>query len=511
MKYIITLNKVKESDLEAVGFRAVDLALVRQRFNVLLTFVINNQAFEDFMNENNLGLKAGKILDKKDKKDKCQDPEKAYKEILELFNKAGLPAKLEEELFEAYESLAVDPGISASSLVSEINYPFITLIRSPSYILGDNDDEGILQNIRGKEDFIAGLKRVWASFFSARSVAYRDKHSINSFGAGVMVQKMKKSEQSATAIYDTEADRIIIESFLGLHDFGIEKILGKDFHEVNPDDLSITKSDIKTQEYALLRDPETYKLEKEELGEQGKRQKIDDKQVYEAARITKRIRSFLGKNIKLYLGIRRAYTYVLIVNQRSAEKQVIFKDPEEAKVDESTEKVLEYAHGVSSGSSEQEEPNLSEPVQAEEDKVKAVEMPEILSDEEARAEVKREQNLEDVDEDEAERLDGRDDQEVDEQLKQDLEFLEEIEDQEKPGLGEADKESTAEKSATEESAVHEDIIPGEVEREVNLLQEVLGIKELVEKMEEHALNNNKEAYLHENKKLREMLDDIRHE
>jgi hypothetical protein len=50
----------------------------------------------------------------------------------------------------------------------------------------------------------------------------------------------------------------------------------------------------------------------------------------------------------------------------------------------------------------------------------------------------------------------------------------------------------------------------QVEKEVNLLEEVLQIKEVIERMEGHALNDNKEEYERETKILKEMISKVRH-
>ena len=49
-----------------------------------------------------------------------------------------------------------------------------------------------------------------------------------------------------------------------------------------------------------------------------------------------------------------------------------------------------------------------------------------------------------------------------------------------------------------------------VEREESLLEKVLEIKEITEQLEEHAVKDDKENYDQELKRLKDMLDDIRH-
>lgn len=454
VRYILTLNKVKRSDLEEAGFRAVDLAVLREkRLNIPLTFVINNQAFKDFLEENGLASRLENVFQKR-------NPADAYKEVLELFLKAELPRDVESELFEAYESLAIDPGVSASSIVTDWSQPFVSLIRSPSYLLSTEDKEGIFQNIRGKKALVDALKLVWASIYSPESLKYRERTGINdSFGVGVLVQKMKRVTQSAVSYSCSDLDKktIIVKSFFGLQDYASEhEILGKDYHEVDVDTLMIKKADINVQEYSLIRDPESFEVVRHELGEQGSRQKLNDKQIAEVARITKRARSFIGKDLKLYLGVRDNYTYVLLANRVVDEQKKIIEEKDKMLlgVDEKGGHIIEHAHEVLGGL--EEEPSLN--------------MPGIISEEEARKEIVEERGV-------------NEEVGIDEELRKDLEFLDEIE-----------KEEEAKKQAEQGGG-----------REVDLLEEVTKIKEVVERMEEHAFNKNKEAYEQEARNLRSML------
>lgn len=471
MKYIITLNNVKGSNLDDAGFRAVDLALLREkRLNIPLSFIINSQAHEEFLKENGLKAKIDKVFQNK-------NPLKAYEEVLELFNQASISNDFETELHEAYESLAIDPGASASSIVSEWDYPFVMLVRSPNYLLSTDNTQGIKQNIRGTEVLVKALKHVWASYYSPNSVEYRKKTNINDFKTGVIVQKMKPINESAVSysLCDLNERTILVKSFKGIQDYDFDqKILGKDRHEVNIDTLMISKSEVNTQEFSIVRNSETFQLAAHDLKERGSRQKLDDKQIYEIARITKRAKSFLQKNLKLYLGVREGYTNVLFVNRYVAEPMKVIQETQEAVigVGEQGAQVLDYKHEVTEAETPED-----------------LEIPELLTEEEAREEVIKEK-CEEIIEEEKQELVEEVEQEVKQELKQDLEFLDEMQ-------------------KTEQ--VIREVVEDNVEKEMSLLEEVLKIKEVIERMEEHALNESKEEYDKECKKLMDMVDRVREE
>ncbi len=455
MRYIITLNNVNQYGLEMVGFRAIDLANLREkRLNIPLTFVINNQAFEDFIAENGLKPKIESLL--KEKK-----PAEAYPEILEMFKQADLPGEVLTEISEGYDSLTIEPGSDASSIVSKWDLPFVNLFRSPSYLLATEDNEGIIQNIKGIEALAASLKHVWASMYSPRSVNYRSKTGIKSaFGLGVLVQKMRPVKQSAIVYSRSDADEktLVVKSFFGLPDYGIDKeILGKDYYEVDLNSLMIKQAEVNVQEYAIQRDFDTEELAEKELRDDGAKQKINDRLVSEVARITKRAKSFIEKDVKLYFGIKDDYIFVLLANRMVAGSKNILESVEEIEVkfDENGKKIISQKKDF---------------VAMQTQPTQVFAMPKILSVDEAKEELFKE---------------GK------------IEILEEAEDEtkEKLSLPVPPVQVFEEKTAQEE----------QVDKEISLLEEVLQIKEITERMEEHALNNNKEAYEREARILNDKI------
>jgi len=455
MRYIITLNNVNQYGLEMVGFRAIDLANLREkRLNIPLTFVINNQAFEDFIAENGLKPKIEGLL--KEKK-----PAEAYPEILEMFKQADLPGEVLTEISEGYDSLTIEPGSDASSIVSKWDLPFVNLFRSPSYLLATEDNEGIIQNIKGIEALAASLKHVWASMYSPRSVNYRSKAGIKSaFGLGVIVQKMRPIKQSAMVYSRSDADEktLVVKSFFGLPDYGIDKeILGKDYYEVDLNSLMIKQAEVNVQEYAVQRDFDTEELAEKELRDDGAKQKINDRLVSEVARITKRAKSFIEKDVKLYFGIKDDYIFVLLANRMVAGSKNILESVEEIEVkfDEKGKKIISQKKDF---------------VAMQTQPTKVFAMPKILSVDEAKEELFKEGKIEISDEAE-----------------------DETEEEPCPPLPPV--QVFEEKTAQEE----------QVDKELSLLEEVLQIKEITERMEEHALNNNKEAYEREARILNDKI------
>ncbi|MFH0870770.1 MAG: PEP/pyruvate-binding domain-containing protein [archaeon] len=466
MRYIVTLTNVSRADADTLGYRAADLGILKDKgFNIPLSFVVNNEAFQDFLAENHLKAQIDALL-------KERTPREAYLEIIALFGKARLNKDLEQELSEAYESLNIEPGSSASSMVSMGDHQHITLIRSPAYLLDADDDDGIFQNIKGSELLAAALRMTWCSLFSPEMIIQRQKEKINSFNAGIIVQKMKKTKVSVITYSISEYnDRmILVKSFLGLQDYGVN-ILGKDLFEVDPNSLAIKRGEINNQEFEITRLMDSDELGQRPLLNEGAKQKLNEKLISESARLTKRAKSFIGKDVKMYLCIQDEIINIVQVNRMTyvPRAQTIEKDEITMSEDEQGNRTLEHSHEFTAKKSEPKDEKFT--------------LPGIMSSDEAKeAALKTAPHR--------------------------VFSLEGFEEK---------KQAVVEVAAPCVPAPKVEIIKEtskideEIAVEENLLEQVLKIKEITERMEEHALNSNKEAYSKEAKQLREMISKVRKE
>lgn len=466
MHFIVSLVNADRAQADNLGCRASDLGILKEKgFMIPLSFIVNNDAFEEFMGENGLKEKVKLIL-----QDKA--PAEAFPIIIALFQQAKMPKEVADEIVESYDSLAVESGSSASNIVSAYEPSPVILIRSPNYLLPTEDNEGVLQNIKGRMLAVEAIKLVWATAYSPMSIAFRKKQGITEFKMGVIIQKMRKTTHSAEAYSRDEFDdkSILVKSYAGLVDFD-DELMGKDKHLIHANSLSITKADINCQEYRIERDFESEDLIKRPLLENSGKQNINDKLVSEIARLTKRAKSFIGHDIKVLYTIHDDYISMLYANRFLFQQKARTRESDELNItiDDSGRGKIEHSHEFSA---EKLEPK---------DELK---LPEIMSSDKAKDELLK-------------------------TAPHKMFTLEGFEPEKEKPAAVPEKISIDEPipktivvEATEEakSAIDEEICIGE-----NLLEQVLKIKDIIERMEEHALNNNKESYTREAKLLKEML------
>jgi len=471
MRYIVTLTNVSRADSDTLGYRASDLGILKDKgFNVPLSFVVNNEAFQDFLAENHLKAQIDALL-------KERTPREAYLEIIALFGKSKLNKELEQELLESYESLNIEPGSSASSMVSMGDHQHITLIRSPAYLLDADDDDGIFQNIKGSELLAAALRMTWCSLFSPEMIIQRQKEKINSFNTGVIVQKMRKTKTSVITYSVSEFNErmILVKSFFGLQDYGVN-ILGKDLYEVDPNSLSIKRGEINNQEFEITSSFDSDELGQKPLLNEGAKQKLNEKMISESARLTKRAKSFIGKDVKMYLCVHDEIINIVQVNRMNFVPRAQTTESDEITMteDEHGNKKLEHEHEFTAKKAEPKDekfilPGIISPDEAKEQALKTASH-KVFSLEGFEEKKKREEQL-------------------------------------------ASEAAAAECTPAQKVEVIKETskIDEEIMLEENLLEQVLKIKEITERMEEHALNSNKEAYAKEAKQLREMISRVRKE
>ena len=150
---------------------------------------------------------------------------------------------------------------------------------------------------------------------------YRKKNEItNEPKAGIIIQRMINAELSAQTFSDDE--EIIVKAFIGYQDFDNE--FEKDIMVFSKGSLDIKNSKINYQEHGFTRDLRDNTLIKKALRNEGEKQKLNDKEAEEIARITKRVESFLEKPIKIFFNISKQKPYLLFANK------VIRKKSEEA-------------------------------------------------------------------------------------------------------------------------------------------------------------------------------------
>jgi pyruvate,water dikinase len=250
-RYVQPLQELRMTDVATVGGKNASLGelisqLAASGVRVPGGFATTAQAFVDFLAHNQLTEKIDAALAKVNVDDVAALA-KAGAEIRALVEKAALPPELERQVRAAYEGIAS----------GDANASFAVRSSATAEDLPDASFAGQQEtylNIRGIEHVLEAVKRVYASLYNDRAIAYRVhkgfKHAEVSISAGV--QRMVRSDLGAAGVMftmDTESgfrEVVFITSSYGLGEMVVQGA-------VNPDEFYVSKQCLAAGKPGILR------------------------------------------------------------------------------------------------------------------------------------------------------------------------------------------------------------------------------------------------------------------
>ena len=172
--------------------------------------------------------------------------------IREAVTKHPLPAKLEADIRAAYAQLIGDSGDASEGEVSFAVRSSATAEDLPDASFAGQQETFL--NVRGIEAILEAIKRVFASLYNDRAIAYRTHHRFQHDAVGISagVQRMVRSDLGASGVMftmDTEsgfADAVFITSSYGLGEGVVQGA-------VNPDEFYVYKPALRAGRPAVLR------------------------------------------------------------------------------------------------------------------------------------------------------------------------------------------------------------------------------------------------------------------
>jgi pyruvate,water dikinase len=238
-------------DLDLVGGKNASLGEMTQHLsklgvNVPQGFAITTQAYQEFLSANQLDKKISEALKGLNVED-VEQLGNIGKYIRQLITDATLPDKLQNEISLAYESL-----------LSKMSGNHSVAIRSSAAAedLPDASFAGQQEtylNISGIDHVLDYVKKVFASLYNDRAIAYRSHHRISAEQTkiSVGVQQMVRSDKAASGVIftiDTESgfDKVI---FLTAS-YGLGELLVQG--AVDPDEFYVFKPALESNKPAIL-------------------------------------------------------------------------------------------------------------------------------------------------------------------------------------------------------------------------------------------------------------------
>jgi len=248
--YIIGLNELGMKDVEVVGGKNASLGEMISNLSGLGVtvpggFATTARAYRDFLKSDGLDLRIRGVLEKLDVDDISALAE-AGRNIRQWVLDTPLPDRLTRDLETAWQQMSGgrDISVAVRSSATAEDLPDASFAGQQETFL----------NVRGLDNLIIALHKVFASLFTDRAIAYRVHqgfdHSLVALSVGV--QYMVRSDLGSSGVMftlDTESgfrDAVFITSSYGLGETVVQGA-------VNPDEFYVYKPALASGRFPILR------------------------------------------------------------------------------------------------------------------------------------------------------------------------------------------------------------------------------------------------------------------
>lgn len=281
-------KELSKSDVSIAGGKGASLGeMINAGIPVPDGFVILTDAFDRFIESNNLNAEIQSALDKVDIK-RVNTVDDASETISAIIADCEISAEISTEILSNFKKLKTKFVAVRSSATSEDGSAAAWAGQLESFL---NTTE---------KDLLGNVKKCWASLFTPRAIFYRIEKQLHKdkVSVAVVVQKMIDSEESGIAFsvhpVTEDHDQIIIEAGLGLGEAVVSGSITPDSYVVSKRTLSIIEKQVNTQNKALYRVEYGGNKWKDLSTADAKKQVLTDKAIKQLAQLIIKIENHYG-------------------------------------------------------------------------------------------------------------------------------------------------------------------------------------------------------------------------
>jgi pyruvate,water dikinase len=250
-RYVLPLESLRMTDVASVGGKNASLGelisqLAASQVRVPGGFATTAAAFDDFLTHNKLGERIHGVLARLDTDD-MRALAAAGTEIRGWLEGAALPPELERQIREEYARVSAGQGEASFAVRSSA-----TAEDLPDASFAGQQETYL--NIRGVDNVLEAVRKVYASLYNDRAIAYRVHKGFTHADVSISaaVQRMVRSDLGAAGVMftmDTESgfrEVVFITSSYGLGETVVQG-------SVNPDEFYVSKLCLANGKPAILR------------------------------------------------------------------------------------------------------------------------------------------------------------------------------------------------------------------------------------------------------------------
>jgi len=248
-QFIKEFSKIRMHDIAEVGGKNASLGemytqLAKKGINIPNGFATTSQAFNLFLQENNLQDELNKTLNKLDKKT-YSNLNTIGEQARGIILKGIFSEKLSNAIIDSYKNLCggdyFEVAVRSSAMAED----------SPEASFAGQHDSFL--NIKGEEHLLVAVKNCFASLFTNRAIKYREDKGFSNqnISISVGVQKMVRSDKGCSGVGFTLEPESGFENIIllsGVWGLGENIVQGL----VNPDEFYIFKPTLKLGKNAII-------------------------------------------------------------------------------------------------------------------------------------------------------------------------------------------------------------------------------------------------------------------
>jgi pyruvate,water dikinase len=295
-----------QATLERVGGKGASLArMVASGLPVPLGFHITTEAYRRFVDENHLG---DRILSAAAKATGNEPAalDRGSEQIQSLIAQSVIPGDIDNLMRRGYSELGADVPVAVRSSATAEDLPGMSFAgQLESYL-----------NIRGGDEVIDAVKRCWASLWTGRAIAYRERQGIRSedVSMAVVVQQLVAADAAGvvfTANPITGArDELMINAAWGLGEAIVSGHVTPDTIVINKQTGVIASQEIASKDVMTVRSPEGTREEPVPAGKR-KRPALEPAQAAELVRLAVMIEQLYGEPMDIEWAIGGGRVYIV--------------------------------------------------------------------------------------------------------------------------------------------------------------------------------------------------------
>ncbi len=286
--YTKNFKKLSKENTGTAGGKGASLGeMTRAGIPVPPGFVVLAQAFDNFLEETDLGVEIEALLHKVKVKD-INPIEKVSEEIRNLILSAKFPKDIAKEILIEFSKLKAKYVAVRSSATAEDSFTASWAGELETYL--NTSKENLLENV----------KKCWASLFTPRAIFYRFEKKLNrqKVSVAVVVQKMVQSEISGITFtvhpVTKDYNQMVIEAGYGLGEAIVGGKITPDTYIVHKIKNTILDANISEQKMMVVRHGNGTKEDVVPKAKQ-KKQKLSDKYILELVKICQNIENYYKK------------------------------------------------------------------------------------------------------------------------------------------------------------------------------------------------------------------------